>query len=138
MSANYVTLAAPNSIMAKAFIIENMGKSDIRNLSLSSYTLRQAPDHLVKVVDQFMAKHPRGKGTKGSIILRELYIACWTLKVAQSRPRYRHDDGMINIRAAYHAALKDSPIFRFDASGKNLTGSQRGITNMVLKNEASG
>jgi hypothetical protein len=81
------------------------------------------PRGLRNFIHVFMWRYPRGKGTKGSPLLREMYAACRTIKVAQSKPK-----GW-NSRARYaHAALsltktQQSALAKFTDPLKVLTRS---------------
>ncbi len=86
---NIVGFPPTNQIIASAFITDHALEV---NPQYRIYVER-IKANIPAVVDAFMAQYPRGKGTKGSPLLREFYSACYTIKAMQSRPPEWRGDG---------------------------------------------
>ncbi len=99
-----VHLPLYNQTLALHIIKTEMVMSDLiepkPGMAVQLGGVSQYPIHVI--VDVFMKRFPRGKGTAGIVRYRRLYAACLTLKIKTSRPRYfmpRERNSLVGLSA---------------------------------------
>jgi hypothetical protein len=110
----FVGFPMTNTVIAAAFIRKNYGMGDDKEL--------------MGFVDAFMQSHPRGAGTAGESFLREVYAACRTIKVAQSRTKKTWNWGTYAKAARLLSRAQQDTLVKFNDPAKILTRSAGDIT----------
>lgn len=87
----YTTISLMNTPMAKRYIADHAEECVEGAAFWNRCGAKNTPDGLYRkdtldtIIAIFMAKYPRGKGTKGSEALRTFYAACYTIQAERSR-----------------------------------------------------
>lgn len=125
----YTDYPHPNSLLAKRIISEMAPRlfDDLHHRWMFYGGINVGKDGLLRdkiiglIIDEFMAEHPRGKGTAGNEDKRRFYAACHVIKGNASRTPYKrsYDERASNHIESFAKGLHDA-LMSFPEDGSSV------------------